>query len=112
VQTTRSYGRLRWQGLLGVEMYINKKPCKIVPKGTPLSQIFGNVLDVNTYIDVMLENGECLAYKSDDCFNPSSIGWVKATKITIKYIKNVIDIEEVFSYLYPQIENFSSDEGC
>ena len=93
-------------------MYINKNPCKIVPKDTPLSQIFGNTLDINTYIDVMLENGECLAYKSYDYFNPSSIGWVKATKITINYIENVMDIEEVFSYLYPQIENFSSDEGC
>jgi len=93
-------------------MYINKNPCKIVPKDTPLSQIFGNVLNVNTYIDVLLENGGCLTYKSYDYFNPSSICWVKAIKITIKHTENTIDIEEVFSYLYPQVENFSSDEGC
>ena len=93
-------------------MYINKNPCKIVPKGTPLSQIFGNVLGTNTFINVMLDSGEYLTYKSDDYFNPSSTGWMWAVKITIKYVENEIDIEEVFSYLYPQIEKFSSDEGC
>ena len=93
-------------------MHINKNPCKIVPKGTPLSQIFGNTLDINTHINVILENGECLAYKSDDYFNPSSTGWVKATKITIKHTENVMNIEEVFSYQYPQIEKYESDEGC
>jgi hypothetical protein len=93
-------------------MYINKNPCKVFPKGTPLPQIFGNVLDVNTYINVLLENGKCLAYKFDDYFNPSSIDWVQVIKITINYAENIIEIEEVFSYLYPQIEKYESNEGC
>ena len=94
-------------------MYINKYQCRIVSKGTKLSEVFeAKHLGINEYVNVLLEDGNSLVYRYTEYFNPSSLDWIKAIKITIKHSENTIDIEEVFSYLYPQVENFSSDEGC
>jgi len=49
---------LRWQSLLGVEMYINKLETKAVTKGTKISEILGSFnLKENEYINVVLYSG-------------------------------------------------------
>ena len=95
-------------------MYINKVATKVVAQGTRLNEVFlsKRLINTNEYINVLLTDGYVLTYRYNDFFDPSTLNWIRATKVTIKYAENVIDIEEVFSYLYSQRENFSNDEGC